>query len=132
MEYIMYKTKFLKYFMLVFMFAAVSSCGDNDKDEPTQATILGKWVCYDDAYGEPWDEPLIMAFDEDLSGYQWFSDEPFSDRWEFSYNISGSKLRVKTQGQIYNLRFELSTNGKNLAIFGWDDDDMEELYFVKE
>jgi len=116
---------------------AFTSCGDDDnKDEPkqdSQEMIVGKWICYNNAYGDPWDEPLVYQFDSDGSGYQWFQDEPFSDRWEFTYSLTESKLCIKTEyGTTYNLRYEISYNGKSLVLYGWDDNDMEELHFVKQ
>ncbi len=94
--------------------------------------IVGKWICYEDAYGDPWDEPLVYQFDSDGSGYKWFQDEPFSDRWEFTYTITDSKIRIKTKYDTYNLRYEISSNGKTMVLYGWDDNDMEELHFVKQ
>lgn len=128
-------TRFISLLLIAMMsFFTLTSCG-NDDDEPLNSDpsklIVGKWICYNDAYGDPWDEPLIYQFDSDGSGYQWFQEEPFSDRWEFSYTITESRLRVKTKYDTYNLRYEFSLNGKNLVIYGWDDNDMEELHFVK-
>lgn len=116
----------------------LTSCGkdDDDDDEPQNSNpselIVGKWICNNDAYGYPWEEPLVCQFDSDGSGYQWFQDEPFSYRWEFSYTITESKLYIKTTDRdTYNLRYVISNKGKNLVIYGWDDDDMEELHYVK-
>ena len=125
----------MMFIIILMSCVTLTSCGDDDKDEPKQdpqEMIVGKWICYDDAYGDPWDEPLVYQFDSDGSGYQWFQDEPFSDRWEFTYTITDSKIRIKTKYDTYNLRYEISSNGKTMVLYGWDDDDMEELHFVKQ
>lgn len=112
------------------------ACDDKgkSKDEDliqSQDYLVGKWQCTLDAYGEPWDEPLIMLFDADGTGYQWFSDEPFSDRWEFNYVATSSKVKIITQYGAYDLRYEISSNGKTLILYGWEDKDMEELWFTR-
>ncbi len=126
-------TKVLKYLLLLLLPLSIASCGDDDKDEPKneEQTIVGKWQSQYDAYGDLWDEPLICLFDEDGTGYQWFSDEPFSDRYEFTYTTTSSKLIVRTKGDSYEMRYELSSNGKALVIYGWDDNDMSELHFTR-
>jgi len=122
-------------FVTILACVAFSSCSDDDKDEPNQdpqELIVGKWVCNYDAYGDWWDEPLVYQFDSDGSGYEWFQDEPFSDRMEFMYSITESKIRIKTKYDTYNIRYEISSNGKSLVLYGLDDDDMNELHFVKQ
>lgn len=132
----MEKLKNVKWLMIAIIAllssVAFSSCGD--KEDDFEEMIVGRWVCYDDAYGDPWDEPLIYQFDRDGSGYQWFQDEPFAYRWEFTYTITESHIRIKVKkyGDNYNLRYNFSSNGKALVLYGWDDDDMEELHFVKQ
>lgn len=125
--------KALKYLFLILLSLSVVSCGDDDKDMPIieEQTIVGKWECQRDAYGNLWDKPLIYLFDEDGTGYQWFSEEPFSDRWEFTYTKTTYKLIIRTNWGNYNLRYELSANGNNLVIYDWDDDDMSELHFKR-
>ena len=122
--------------VILFMTIIFTSCGDKDKtndNEPSQDQyrLVGKWECTLDAYGDPWDEPLIMMFDSDGTGYQWFSDEPFSDRWEFNYIATSSKIKIRTSYGTYDLRYEISSNNKTLIIYGWDNDDMEELWFTR-
>lgn len=130
-------TKVLKYLFLILLLLSVISCGDDDKDEPKdetnygQKTIVGKWQCKYDAYGDLWFEPLIFLFDEDGTGYEWFSDEPFSEREEFTYTYTSSRLVVRTGWTNYDLRYEISSNGKSLVIYGWDDDNMSELHFTR-
>lgn len=114
---------------------AFSSCGDDDDDnlkQDPQKMIVGRWICYDDAYGDPWDEPLEYVFNSDGTGYGWFQEEPFSYRWEFTYTIMESKIRFKEEDDTYNLRYTISSNGKTLVLYGFDDNDMEELHFVKQ
>lgn len=129
-----YLSKLIMMTMLsVFIF---TSCGDKKSDveetiNTSQELLIGKWECKLDAYGEPWDAPVIMLFDADGTGYQWFSDEPFSDRWEFNFVATSSRLKIKTQYGIYELRYEISSNGKTLILYGWDDNDMEELWFTR-
>lgn len=94
--------------------------------------IVGKWVCYDDAYGDPWFEPLVYQFDSDGTGYEWFQEEPFSDRSEFTYTITESKIRIRWNYATDNIRYEISSNGKSLVLYGLDDNDMSELHFVKQ
>ncbi len=136
----------LKHFFLLMVTALscfiMTSCGDDKEDEPPSSDpsemIIGKWICYNDAYGAPWEEPLVYQFDSDGSGYGWFQDEPFSNRWEFTYIVTPSKIRFSEYDKYddswyrYNLRYELSTNGKSLVLYGYDDNDMEELHFVKQ
>lgn len=125
--------------MLLFMVALLSAskCApdtggiDEGTTDNYEKAIIGKWQCDLDAYGDPWDEPLIFQFYSDGTGYQWFTEEPFSDRWEFSYLISVSKLKIKTQYGTYDLRYDLSSNNNTLILYGWDDNDMEELWFKR-
>lgn len=128
-------TKFLKYFLLIVLPLSFTSCGDDDKDEPKdeQNSIVGKWKCTEDAFGNLWDEPLIYLFDEDGTGYEWFSDEPYSYRNEFIYTATASKLRINyiEDSEVANLRYELSKNGNKLKIYGIDDNDMSELEFSR-
>ncbi|MDE7409700.1 MAG: hypothetical protein K2N09_06730 [Muribaculaceae bacterium] len=115
--------------LMTFFFVA---CNDEDEPKEEKLGIVGKWECKLDAYGDPWDEPLIMFFDSDGTGYQWFPSEgPFSDRMEFSYVVTSSKLKVKDQYGTYELKYEISSNGKTLIIYGLDDNDMEELWFTR-
>lgn len=80
--------------LITFVFVA---CGDKDRPNDDETNMLvGKWECTLDSYGDPWDEPLIILFDSDGTGYQWFSEEPFSERWEFNYVATSSKLKIKT------------------------------------
>lgn len=125
--------------LAVLMSIAFIAC-DNDKsngDEISQPQdyLVGQWQCKLDAYGDPWDEPLIMQFDADGSGYYWFSDEPFSERYEFDYVATSSKIKMWEEEDgyqyHYDLRYEMSSNGKNLTIYDFDDDDMEVLKFVR-
>lgn len=123
-----------KCFFMCLLVVAFSSCGNDDKDEPNEnhPSVVGKWECIYDSYGDFWDEPLIYVFDEEGTGYQWFSDEPFSYRLEFTYSITSSKLKIKTKyDDVYNLRYELSSDGRNLTLYGWDDDDMSILKFSR-
>lgn len=96
-----------------------------------QELLIGKWECTLDAYGNLWDEPLIMFFDSEGTGYYWFSEESFSKRYEFRYVATTSKLRIKEKDESYDLRFEISSNGNTLILYGFDDDDMEELWFTR-
>lgn len=132
-----------KYLILVLfpIFSiCLSSCGDDNKDEPDpdpSELIIGKWVCYNDAYGYPWDEPLVYLFDADGTGYGWFQEEPFSYRWEFTYSVTQSKIHFAEYDDYYDewdrydLRYEISANGKSLVLYGYDDNDMSELHFIK-
>lgn len=128
-------TKFLKYFLLIVLPLSFTSCGDDDKDEPKdeQNNIVGKWKCVEDAYGDLWEEPLIYYFDEDGTGYEWFTDEDYSDRIEFSYTATSSKIRINYYEdlEVSNLRYELSNNGNKLIIYGLDENDMSELKFSR-
>lgn len=122
--------------LMILSILIISSCGDKNSEveEPAnkpQELLIGKWECKLDAYGDPWDEPLIMMFDLEGTGYQWFSDELFSDRWEFNYVATSSKLKIQTRYGTYELRYEVSSNGKTLILYGWDDNDMEELWFTR-
>lgn len=119
-------------FIMVASCVALTSCNDDDNDELESMSIVGKWICYTDAYGDPWDEPLVYQFDSDGTGYEWFMDEPFSNREEFTYTVTETRLRIKTKYDSYILRYELSNKGKSLILYGWDDDDMEELHLVRQ
>ena len=125
--------KFLKYFLFMILPLVAAACSD-DKDEPQVATgLIGEWECMVDAYGDFWDEPLIFVFNEDGTGYEWFSDEPYSYRTRFTYTTTSSELRIKFDSESYfdELRYKLSSNGKSLTIYGLDDDDMSELHFTR-
>lgn len=123
--------------MLMLLSFSFTSCGDKDSEDvdvaKPQELLIGKWECRLDAYGDPWDEPVIMFFDSDGTGYQWFSDEPFANRWEFNYFATSSNLKIKTkyEDETYELRYKISSNGQSLIIYGFDDNDMEELWFTK-
>lgn len=113
-----------------------TACSDKDKTDDnglsqSQVRLVGKWECTMDSYGDPWDEPLIMMFDSDGTGYQWFSDEPFSNRWKFNYVATSSKIKIETQYETYELEYEISSNNKTLILYNWDGDDMEELWFTR-
>ncbi len=58
--------------LLMVAFLSASKCGPCPDiiDEETEKTIIGKWQCNLDAYGEPWDNPLIFQFYPDGTGYQ--------------------------------------------------------------
>lgn len=121
--------------LCVIIAPAFVSCGSHDEpssDPSPQEMIVGKWICYEDAYGDPWDEPFVIQFDSDGTGYLWDQTFPFSEREEFSYIIMESKLRIKFEDEVIIVRYSLSSNGKKLTLYGFDDDDMEELYFTKE
>lgn len=140
-------SKFLKFFVCFVCLSVLISCRHHDNKEdqepdfPAKASIVGEWKCIFDAYGDRWDEPLIFCFDKDGTGYEWFSDEPFSWRWNFLYTIQGSSLlRIEYyddyDGEINIFRtditrFELSSDGNSLVIYGIDDDDMSELHFSR-
>lgn len=128
-------TKYLKFAMLSFVttFAVLlSSCGDDDEPAQQAPTLVGTWQCDDDAYGDPWDEPLIFVFDSDGSGYQWFSDEPFSYRWEFTYTNTSSRIKIRIpKAESKDLRYELSADNMSLILYGWDNNDMSELWFKR-
>lgn len=122
-------------FFIIFLSCMTLLSCSNDNDEEAlnpQEKIIGKWICYEDAYGEPWDEPLVYQFDSGGTGYEWFQDEPFSHRMEFTYTITESKIRIKADDSVYNIRYEISSNGKSLVLYGLDDNDMEVLHFVKQ
>lgn len=119
-------------FIMVASCVALTSCSDDEKNESESMSIVGKWISYTDAYGDPWDEPLVYQFDSDGTGYEWFMDEPFSDREEFTYTVTETRLRIKTKYDSYILRYELSNKGKSLILYGWDDDDMEELHLARQ
>lgn len=123
-------------FFMVFIAILFTACSDKDKTDynglsQSQDRLVGKWECTLDAYGDPWDESLIMMFDSDGTGYQWFSDEPFSNRWEFNYIATSSKIKIKTSYGNYDLRYEISSNNNTLILYGWDNDDMDELWFTR-
>lgn len=133
-------TKVLKYLFLILLPLSVVSCSKDGNDEPKnddpkneEQTIVGEWQCKYDAYGELFDEPLIYLFDEDGTGYEWFSDEPFSDRVEFTYSYTSSKLEIMYDDGIgyHDLGYKLSSNGNILIIYGRDDDDLSELNFTR-
>lgn len=122
---------------------AFTSCGDDDKDEPKSSDpselIVGKWVCYNDAYGESWgDEPFVLQFNSDGSGYGLLQEDTYVDHWKFTYIVTSSKILVNEYDEYndswfrYDLRYEMSTNGKSLVLYGFDDDDMSELHFIKK
>jgi len=120
---------------------ALTSCGDDDKDEPndptnTETSIIGKWLCTYDAYGEPYDEPIEIVFDMDRTGYMWFQDEgPFSTRDEFEYVVTNSKIHIYWDGDVDDketIRYELIKSGKELILYGLDDNDMAELHFKRK
>lgn len=129
-------------FTITFGLVAISCGHDEDEDDIYQKEnsttnnlyqqFVGKWICYNDAYGDPWDEPLEFQFYDDGTGYQWFQEEPFSQRWDFTYTVTSTKLVIKTKFGVYNLVYEISTKRQTLVLYGWDDDDMEVLTFVKE
>lgn len=63
----------------------------------------------------------------------------FSNRYEFTYSITETKIRIVKEDEdnndgyyITNLVYMISNNGKSLLLNGWDDNDMEELYFTKQ
>lgn len=121
--------------MLLVSSFALTSCGSGDDDDPTpnpQEMIVGKWISYYDAYGDPWIEPLEYQFYADGTGYGWFQEEPFSYRWEFTYAISQTKIRFNEDGEIYHLPYEMSADGKSLVLYDMDEDDLQEIHFVKQ
>lgn len=120
----------LMVFALVTLCVGFQGCSDDDSDNDA---IVGKWQCDYDAYGDEWDEPLILFFDDDGTGYEWFSDEPFSYRSEFTYVVkSSSKIRIMLDDdETYDLKYKISNNGNTLYLYNWDDDDMEELQFKR-
>lgn len=89
--------------------------------------IEGKWECVFNAYGERWDRPLIMEFNSDGTGYQWFSDEDFSNRWNYYYYIDGKYVTFDLGRQMKDCKWERKDD--RLTIYGWDDDDMSRLVF---
>lgn len=136
--------KLIKWMMVLFIpliSLTLTSCEDDDKDEPIindpQKHIVGKWICDEDAFGDPWEEPLVFVFDANGTGYGWFQEEPYSNRWVFTYTISETKIKFKEYDEYndewdtYSLRYELSNNGKSLVIYGYDDNDMSILRFKK-
>lgn len=118
--------------LIMALFLPLTACSD-DEDEPkaSEPSIVGEWECLYDSYGESWDEPLVYVFDEDGTGYQWFTSEPYSNILEYTYVVMSSKIRIKTYYGVHNLRYEISADGKHLILYGWDDNDMEELYFTR-
>lgn len=127
---------FTSMMLAMLMCVVLVACGDKSKSKDEdliqpQKNLVGKWECKMDAYGDPWDEPLIMMFDADGTGYQWFSDEPFSERWTFNYVATSSKIKIRTQYGTVDLEYEISSNGKTLILYEWDDNDMEELWFTR-
>ena len=62
----------LKWLMLamltVVMAVSFNSCGDDDKDEPAQSGIVGKWICYKSVeYGQAYDSNTTVEFFADNS-----------------------------------------------------------------
>lgn len=128
-------TRLLKYMLFMFLALSASSCGDDKDDDLTQheVSIVGEWSCVSDAYGVPWGDPLFFQFREDGTGYEWFSEEPYSNRCDFTYQTYGeSKLKIVTdQMKILDLYYRISPDGDHLVIYDWDDNDMSVLEFVR-
>ncbi len=124
------------------LLASCSSSDDKDEDllpppsisddkEDQAPTIVGKWICFNDAHGNHMFDPIILLFSEDGTGYIWFTEYMSSDRDEFDYVLNGSKLTLRyVDGDIATIRYELSSNGETLIIYGLDDDDLAVLSFV--
>lgn len=136
--------KKIVFYLLICVFSvALVGCETHD-EEPTpepnpitkpttsQQKIVGRWLCYKDAYGEPWEKPLLYCFDSDGTGFEWFQDEPYSDRWIFSYYITESELCLFDEWDAHRLSYTFSDDGNTLTIYGMDDNDMRVLRLSKQ
>lgn len=114
----------------------LSACGEDDVPDHDQVThsIIGKWICHNNANGAAWPQPLIYMFADDGFGYEWFQDVPYSQRLVFRYAVSGNCILLD-DGDKYDslkLTYEISKNGNQLILYGFDNDEMRELHFVRE
>lgn len=123
--------KTLRHLLIIALPFLIMACSGDGKEKSgskgKRDGIAGKWESTFDAYGNKWDAPLIMTFNPDGTGYQWFSDEDFADRWNYSYEIEGDHLTIDLGERVKDLKYELE--GNRLTIYGWDDNDMSKLVF---
>lgn len=117
----------------------LTACNDEPETKTKAATIVGNWRCMYDAYGDLWDAPLYYVFNEDGTGYEWFSEEPYSDRLKFKYKASSFVLNLTYWSDYYRewedyddyVTYELSKDGNSLTLYGMDDNDMSVLHCVR-
>ncbi len=131
--------KFISIFVLIMTVLIISpimtSCkDDNDDDDKfdnndSKQDIVGTWICYDDAYGYPWDEPFLICFKSDGSGWSGFDCTEYVP---FNYSKTGSQVTIKTiDDDRWTLDYKISKNGTSMVLQGYDDDDMETLKLTK-
>jgi len=132
--------KLISIFVLVmtvlFISPIMTSCHDDPDDDDdkldtndSKQNIVGTWICYDDAYGYPWDEPFIISFKSDGSGWRGFSGTEYD---LFNYSKTGSQVTIKTiEDDRWDLDYKITKNGTSMVLQGFDDDDMETLKFTK-
>ena len=130
----MKQIKHLAFLMLALTFAlGFTACGDDDDDDtPSDSqSIVGKWKCTHDAYGDLWDDPYYIIFKSDGTGYEYFEDE---DVWRFEYVATSTKLTLYYDDDSTPdiLTYSITSNGKKLTIIGMDDDDMSVLEFTRQ
>ncbi len=126
--------------MLVMMLSTVtllSSCGDDDEDDPTpiptpnpEVSIVGLWQAeYDE------NEYFVMCFKENGKGYGCEKGKEDKARSQFSYQLKGDKIYFYGDDTIWEnvvVEYELSKDGKQLTIYGVDDNDLSVLHFKRQ
>lgn len=128
-------------FVCIVSFTFVSCSSDNDDEtEPTltqEEKILGKWVCTRNAYGEYLDDPIIIQFNEDLTGYIVFCEGNYSERIRINYWMTTTRIHITEfyeddDPYEYELKYQFSDKDKTLTLTGMDDNDMKTLRFTRQ
>ena len=115
-----------------------SSCCHHDDDqeeiEKETPTLIGVWVCD----FEPGVE-FIICFKDDHTGYYYFTGlDDKDERDDFSYKVREDKITLyyydSDEDYYWNetIEYDLSSNGKSLTLYGFDDNDMAVLHFKKK
>lgn len=134
----MKQIKYLAFLMLALTFAlGFTACGDDDDDDtPSDSqSIVGKWKCTHDAYGDLFDGPYYIIFKSDGTGYDYFDGGEEGGRiWRFEYVATSTVLTLYYEDDSTPdvLTYSMTSNGKKLTIIGMDDDDMSVLEFTRQ
>ena len=115
--------------LVVFMGVGFVSCGDdNEEEKDGSASIVGTWVC--DFHVET---DYIICFKADGTGYDYFTEDGLDEDDYFSYKVRGDKITLyyHDSDDDVTIEYDLSSDGKQLTLYGMDDNDMAVLHFTR-
>lgn len=115
--------------LLLPLFSCSSNSNSDDESEEngSKKTIVGKWKCYENAYGYKWEQPMIFVFEKNKTGYHSETEDGRNRKYDFDYRIEGDYVIINKK----EVQYELSKNGKELTLYGLDNDDMAELHLQR-